>query len=101
MISPNDSETVYSDSEISSDESIHESDIDFIDDSDVSSESSNESDINSKNGDEFQDNKCTTFTYIYSNKSLIYFSNKYDSFVELVNNANFDFDYVNNIDYHV
>ena len=36
MSLPSDSETIYSDSEISSDESIHESDIDFIDDSDLS-----------------------------------------------------------------
>ena len=54
MSLPSDSETIYSDSEISSDESIHESDIDFIDDSDLSTsdESSDE---------DFQDNKCTIF----------------------------------------
>ena len=56
-----DSETLYSDSEISSDESIHESDLDFIDDSDVSTESSDES------SDDFQDNKCTIFTYTVKN----------------------------------
>ena len=61
---PSDSETSYSDTEISSDESINETDNDFIDDSDVIGESSNESDINGENSDEFQDNKCTIFTYI-------------------------------------
>ena len=48
-----DGETIYSDSEISSDESIHESDIDFIDDSDL--ETSDES------SDENLNDKCTIF----------------------------------------
>ena len=67
MSLPCDSETIYSDSEISSDESIHESDLDFIDDSDVSSgcsdESSDESDVSSNNesSDDFLDNECTIF----------------------------------------
>ena len=43
MNEPSDSETIYSDSKKSSDESVQESDLDFIDDSDVSSESSDES----------------------------------------------------------
>ena len=51
--SDSDGETIYSDSEISSDESIHESDIDFIDDSDL--ETSDES------CDEFLNDKCTIF----------------------------------------
>ena len=49
--SDSDGETIYSDSEISSDESIHDSDFDFIDDS-SSDESSDE---------DFQDNKRTIF----------------------------------------
>ena len=49
--SDSDGETIYSHSEISSDESIHDSDFDFIDDS-SSDESSDE---------DFQDNKCTIF----------------------------------------
>ena len=49
--SDSDGETIYSDSEISNDESIHDSDFDFIDDS-SSDESSDE---------DFQDNKCTIF----------------------------------------
>ena len=53
MSLPSDSETIYSDSEISSDESIHKSDIDFIDDSDL--ETSDES------SDEFLNGKCTIF----------------------------------------
>ena len=70
MISPSDSEseTIYSYSEKTSYESIHQSDMDFIDDSDVSSESSDESDINSEKSDEFQDNKCTIFSYIAINR---------------------------------
>ena len=45
MISPRDSKTLHSDNEISSDESIHQSDIYFIDYSDVESidESTDES----------------------------------------------------------
>ena len=53
MSLPSDSETIYSDSEISSDESIHDSDLDFIDDSDLTS--SDESD------DEILNDKCTIF----------------------------------------
>ena len=49
--SDSDGETIYSDSEISNDESIHDSDFDFIDVS-SSDESSDE---------DFQDNKCTIF----------------------------------------
>ena len=61
MSLPKDSDIIKSDIKISSDKSIHESDIDFIDDSDVSSESSDET------SDEFQDNNCTTFMYIAIN----------------------------------
>ena len=49
--SDSDGETIYSDSDYSEDESIHESDIDFFD-SETSDESSDE---------DFQDNKCTIF----------------------------------------
>ena len=57
---PSDSETIYSDSEKSSDESIHDSDIDFVDDSDLTN--SDESDSSDDSGNEdFQDNKCTIF----------------------------------------
>ena len=38
---------------------------------------------------------------VYSNNSLIYYSNKFDNFVELVNNTNFDFDYVDKFGYQV
>ena len=38
---------------------------------------------------------------VHSYKSLIYYSNKYDSFVELVNNTNFDFQYVDKFGYQV
>ena len=55
MSLPNDSETIYSDSEITSDESIHNSDLNFIDDSELSSGSSDDS------SDDFQHNKCTIF----------------------------------------
>ena len=57
MSLPSDSETIYSDSEISSDESIHDSDLDFIDDSDLSTSdsSSDESD------NEILNNKCIIF----------------------------------------
>ena len=52
--SDSDGETIYSDSEISSDESIHDSDFDFIHDSDL--------ETNDESSDEdFQDNKCTIF----------------------------------------
>ena len=54
MSLPSDSETIYSDSEISSDESIHDSDLDFIDDSDLSTS-------DSSSDEDFQDNKCTIF----------------------------------------
>ena len=56
MSLPSDSETIYSDSEISSDESIHDSDIDFIDDS-----SSDESDSSDNSDDEILNDKCTIF----------------------------------------
>ena len=59
MSLPSDSETIYSDSEISSDESIHESNSDFIDDSDV--ESSDES--CEESGNDF---------YLYTNSSLAF-----------------------------
>ena len=36
------------------------------------------------------------YFHIYSNKSLIFSSNKYENFDELVNNTIFDFDYVDN-----
>ena len=62
MSLPRESETIYSDSEKSSDESIHESDIDFIDDSDVGSDNSDvDSESSNESGDDFQDNKCTIF----------------------------------------
>ena len=48
---PSDSETIYSDSKISSDESIHESDVDFIDDSDLTR--SDESDSSDESSDDF------------------------------------------------
>ena len=38
---------------------------------------------------------------VYSNNSLICYSNNFDSFVELVNNTNFDFDYVDKFRYQV
>ena len=72
MSLPSNSETIYSNNErqSSSDESIHESDLEFFDDFDVSSESndesSDESDVStgsSDKSDNFQDNKCTIFTY--------------------------------------
>ena len=82
MSLPSDFEPIYRDREISGDECVHESDLDFIDVSDVSTDSSGES------SNDFQDNKCAIFTYTVK-KRLIYSSNKYDSFVELVNNTNF------------
>ena len=57
---PSDSETIYSDSEISSGEHMHDSDIDFIDDSDLTSSDESDSSDDSSNED-FQDNKCTIF----------------------------------------
>ena len=54
--SDSDGETIYSDSEISSDESIHDSDFDFIDDS-----SSDESDSSDNSDDEILNDKCTIF----------------------------------------
>ena len=51
--SDSDGETIYSESEISSDESIHDSDLDFIDDSDLSSSDSDD--------DEILNDKCTIF----------------------------------------
>ena len=69
MISPSDSEseTIYSDSKYRVMKVYINLIKIFFDDSDVSSESSDESsdesDIKSENSDEIQDNKCTTFTY--------------------------------------
>ena len=54
-----DSETIYSDSDISSDnESIHESDIDFIDDSDFSID---DSDVSTDESDDSIDNESYTY----------------------------------------
>ena len=58
MDMPSDSETFFSDSEISSDESIHESDLDFIDDPNL------ETTDESSGSDDFQNNKCTIFKSI-------------------------------------
>ena len=41
------------------------------------------------------------YFHVYSKKSLTYSSNKYDSFVELVNNANYTFDYVDKFRYQL
>ena len=54
MSLPSDSETIYSDSDYSKDESIHDSDLDFIDDSDLSTS-------DSSSDEDFQDKKCTIF----------------------------------------
>ena len=42
-----------------------------------------------------------SFFQAYSNKNFICCSNKFDSFVELVNNTDFDFDYVDKFGYQV
>ena len=69
MSLPSESETIYSDSEISSDESIHESEIDFIGDSDVSSDNSDvDSESSNESGDDFQDNEFTIFTCAVINR---------------------------------
>ena len=38
---------------------------------------------------------------MYSDKSLIYSLSKYDNFVELASNTNFDFDYVDKLPPHI
>ena len=38
---------------------------------------------------------------VYSDKSLIYSLDKYDNFVELVSNTNFDFEYVDKLSPHI